>query len=220
MKKEFLSTASHELLDGLNSIHSSVEIVADGTLGELNDRQKNFLDRSMSAIRKLGTLMRDLSEYQKLEADLIPFKTERVGLNDLVAQAVKRFEPEAAAKGLTLACEMAEESFVNADGAKISSVLDRLLRNAIAFGKNSVTIRKIEQKGLVGVSIRDKGCGIHPDNLPKLFHPFPKIGDKTHGGSGLGLSLSRLIVEKMGGRTGIESVEGEGTTVYFLLPKT
>lgn len=224
LRSDFASMVSHELRTPLAVIKESVAIVEDGTAGDLNPEQKDFLGTAKKNVDRLTRLINAVLDYQKLDSQRAAFHLEPCGVNKLILETQKGFDLVAKAKKLELATELAEGlPEVPADKDRIASVLINLVNNAIKFtDKGRIVIRTAKEgENAVRVSVEDQGIGIREEDLPKLFISFSQIssaGERKTGGTGLGLAISRKIVEAHKGRIGVESEVGRGSTFYFILP--
>lgn len=224
LKSEFASMVSHELRTPLTAIKGGLSIVYNDAAGNLSANQKHFLEISDKNIDRLTRLVNNVLDYQKLQSGLIEFNMTETDLNELVTNTMKDFEPIAANKNLKLKTELqADLPKCALDGDKITQVLTNLLNNAVKFSeKGTITIKTARwDPNAVRVSVEDEGAGIEEKDLPKLFQTFSQITNQANlkkGGSGLGLAISKGIVEGYGGRIGVESAYGKGSTFYFILP--
>ncbi|MFT5207894.1 MAG: PAS domain S-box-containing protein [Candidatus Omnitrophota bacterium] len=223
-KSEFISMVSHELRTPLMVIKESVSLVYDGIAGDVNADQKDFLVTAKNNVDRLGRLINDVLDFQKLDSNLMTFVIEEHSINEVVREVGEGFKLALGKKDLSLELELQSElPNVNFDSDRIIQVLTNLLNNAAKFSDKG-PIHLITQRlgdNAVKVSVRDEGIGIKEGDLDKLFKSFSQIstdaGRKT-GGTGLGLVLCKKILEEHGGQIGVESIFGEGTTFYFVLP--
>jgi signal transduction histidine kinase len=223
MKSEFTSMVSHELRTPLTVIKESVAIVEDGTAGPVNEEQRDFLLTAKRNIDRLARLINNVLDYQKLEAGRMELHFEEAELQSLVRDASAGFALTARNKGLDLRMAL-DDGLPKArvDKDKISQVLANFLNNALKFtDKGSITVRAAAENGCVRVSVEDTGPGIRREDYERLFKSFSQLSSGTErktGGTGLGLAISKKIIEAHGGRIGLESEPGKGTTFYFTLP--
>ncbi|MBI3554306.1 MAG: response regulator [Elusimicrobia bacterium] len=225
MKNEFIANVSHELRTPLSVVIGYAETLKDGGLGELSAAQykavDSILSRSVQLLETLNRILR-LRESHEGKQQLWLKPVELVGFLKLQAGANPR---ERERKAITVAASLPqEEAWVLADRDKLSEVLSNLLSNAFKFAPEKSTARlslKIENDRAV-VSLQDEGAGIAPEMLPRLFESFSAAiqgPTRRHAGLGLGLPLSKQIIEQHGGRIWLESgAGGRGTTAFFTLP--
>ena len=223
IKSLFVSTVSHELRTPLTTMKEGVSIVLDGIAGEINDKQRHFLDIAKRNIDRLSRLINDVLDFQKLEAGKMEVDMQRNDMNKVIEDVIETMASSANEKGLELIAKLDETMpMVNFDRDRIIQVLTNLVDNAIKFTeKGKITIATTGGDDTVRISVRDTGPGMKKEDLPKLFREFEQLSDSNErktGGTGLGLSISRKIVEKHNGKIWAESEFGKGTTFYFELP--
>ncbi|MCX5707751.1 MAG: ATP-binding protein [Candidatus Omnitrophica bacterium] len=221
-KSKFISVVSHELRTPLTSIKEGINIVLDGSAGEVNDEQKDFLATAKRNVDRLARLINDVLDFQKLESGKGQFTVQENALNDVVNEVYQSMSPAVKAKGLDffITCDQTAGK-LRFDRDKIIQVLTNLVNNAMKFTeKGSVTITTSRMKNWVYVCVEDTGPGMKQEELDKLFQSFQQFGDERvrKGGSGLGLAISREIVEKHFGKIWAESVFGKGSKFIFTLP--
>ncbi len=220
LKSEFIATASHELRTPLTSVQMGVHLLLERTVGELNDRQVEVLSACREDCDRLDNLMRDLLDLSKIEAGESKPELELVKTNDLIDAAVEELRPQVEAKGLTFKVEApAELPDVNVDRSQVERVLSNLVVNAIRYTKQGeIKISALPWGNFVAVSVSDTGAGIPHDYLPHIFDKFVQVPGAPTGGAGLGLAISRLIVEGHGGQISAQSEPEKGSTFTFTLP--
>jgi Amt family ammonium transporter len=225
LKYAFTSMVSHELRTPLAAIKEGIDIVRDGTAGTLNEDQKDFLASAIRNVDRLGRLINDVLDYQKLDSGRMEFNMKEHNVNDLVRESQISMESLAQNQGIELGLTLEENlpKFL-LDRDRIIQVLFNLINNAIKFTETgSITLVTAREANGVRVSVRDTGIGIRADDIPRLFHSFSQIDDgaqRRTGGTGLGLAISKEIVVRHGGRIWAESVFGRGSTFSFSLPAT
>jgi signal transduction histidine kinase len=220
-KTEFLATVSHELRTPLTSIKGGLEMINSGALGELPEKMSRPLEIAVKNTRKLASLVDDLLLLQSAESGKLSFKFESVDIDELVAQTVERFMPfaESAKVGITVESKQ-DGSLVKCDANRIEQVITNLLSNAAKFSneQGDITI-SIEKMGdSVRVSVADNGIGIPDGSDAKIFEEFGQLDSsdtRKFQGTGLGLNISKRIVEAHGGQIGYTSILGEGSTFFF-----
>ena len=223
LKSEFIATASHELRTPLTSVQMAVHLLLEGATGGLTEKQRELLQACKEDCERLERLMRDLLDLSRIEAgkhmpQLVPTR-----VSALVAASADPLRAQAEAKGLSLAAEVSPDlPFVLADPAQIERVLTNLLSNALRHTDPGGTIRvtAVRRQGHVAVSVRDTGHGIPPEYLAHIFEKFIRVPDAPSGDAGLGLAISKRIVEAHGGKIVAQSEVGRGTTFTFTLPIT
>jgi len=224
IKSDFASMVSHELRTPLTVIKESVAIVYDGTAGELNPDQKDFLGTAKKNVDRLARLINNVLDYQKLESDFMEFIKVPRDINQIVEEVGQSFKLPLTNKGVQLELDLQPDlPILMLDKDKIIQVLTNLINNAMKFqDKGAITlITEREGENAVKVSVKDEGIGIKEEDLDKLFKSFSQITTGTArqtGGTGLGLALSKKIVANHNGRIGVTSVYGKGSVFYFVLP--
>ena len=221
-KNEFLSRMSHELRTPLAAILGFSELLATRDLGEKPDEWARMIH---VAGEHLLTLVDEIMDLSRIEAGTVGISTEAVSLGPLVEEAFQLMRPVAAGHDITLFdpvfTEATGAAYVLADRQRLTQVVINLISNAIKYNRHrgTVTVEAEEDGGRIRLSVADTGAGIDPDQLPRLFTPFDRLDAAASGidGTGLGLALSRRLVEAMGGRIGVRSRRGIGTTFWVEL---
>jgi signal transduction histidine kinase len=217
-RRGLVAAASHDLRTPLASLRLLVEAIDDGVAGEDRDR---YLAEIRTHVAVLSDLIDDLFELSRIEAGDVAWTMRRVELGDLIGDTVAAFRTAAEEHGVHLAAELPEGKVVaEADAEKVQRVLFNLIQNAIRHtpADGSVTVRAKGGSGGVEVEVADSGEGIPTDEGERVFEAFYR-GERSRGedGAGLGLAISRAIVEAHGGRIWLEDAE-PGTRVRFTLP--
>jgi len=224
MKANFVANISHELRTPLTHVKGYLELLITESLGGISKEQRHALQVTQRATSKLESIIEDLIMFSLASRGEMSMKLDKVNIRRLITLAAKSASPKAEERGvqvLVSALETASE--VQADPEKIGWVINQLLDNGIKFtptGGSVVVSLKEEGRNLVLVSVTDTGIGIPPSRLKEVFEPFHQLdGSSTrhYGGTGLGLSLVRQIVEAHGSLLDVQSVEGKGSTFKFPL---
>jgi NtrC-family two-component system sensor histidine kinase KinB len=220
LKSEFIATASHELRTPLTSVQMGVHLLLEGALGELTDSQNEVLQACRQDCERLDKLMRDLLDLSKIEAGESQPQLAAVSARDLLIKSVKELRPQVEAKGLELIIDAPVElPLVMVDRLQIERVISNLVINALRHTKiGEIKISAEQRDNHVAVSVRDTGSGIPAEYLPHIFDKFVQVPDALTGGAGLGLTISKSIVETHGGQISVQSQVGMGTTFTFTLP--
>lgn len=224
MKDEFLSNVSHEFKTPLTSIRGYSQLVLDGTLGDINDQQKKAMDTVIRNSDRLRRLVDSLLYLSRAQVGRMRYYFEKLQLAELINNCVHDQLLQAKNKGISLQTDIEDVPPVRGDKDKLTDVLTNLIDNALKFtsehGRVTVSARKISEG--VHIEVKDTGIGIPADHIPQLFQRFYQVdssASRRYGGTGLGLYISRTIVEAHGGKIWIESEEGKGTTVHVELPQ-
>jgi len=220
IKSDFIATASHELRTPLTSVQMGVHLLLEGTLGELNDGQNEVLQACRQDCERLDKLMRDLLDLSRIEAGESQPQLALVRARDLIATITEELRPQVETKGLELRVELSLDcQYLEIDRTQIERVITNLVSNAIRHTKHGqIKISAEQRDNHIGVSVSDTGSGIPTDYLPHIFDKFVQVPDAPTGGAGLGLTISKSIVESHGGQISVQSQVGRGTTFTFTLP--
>jgi PAS domain S-box-containing protein len=220
-KSEFLSRMSHELRTPMNSVLGFAELLwMDGVAGE----QRDHVGQIRRSGRHLLDLINEVLDLSRIEAGHMTISSEPVQLRAAVVEAIEMIAPEAASRGISLEPEYGaiSDSYVHADQQRLKQVLLNLLSNAVKYNRRGGSVRvgcAYSDGGAPSVTIADTGPGIPEDRLDRLFSPFDRLGAEQgpEEGTGLGLALSKRLVELMEGRLWAESEVGNGTTFWLEL---
>jgi PAS domain S-box-containing protein len=220
LKSDFIATASHELRTPLTSVQMGVHLLLEGAVGELSDKQTEVLQACRQDCERLDKLMQDLLDLSKIEASEEKPQLVSLPASDLIETAAEGLRLQVEAKGLGFRIETpADLPLVSADRAQIERVIRNLVTNAIRHTKRGEIGVSVERRGdFVAVSVSDTGSGVPREYLPHVFDKFVQVPGATTGGAGLGLSISRSIVEAHGGQISGQSELDQGTTFTFTLP--
>lgn len=226
LKSSFIASVSHELRTPLVAIEKSVSLMLNRETGDITPTQEQFLSIADRNLKRLTRLINDLLDMSKLEAGKMELKAEPSSLEKAINDSVEGLLSWANTKSVNIERKIAREiPQVNMDSDRIIQVLTNLIGNAIKFVPKSgqiVVEAKLATAGSeVEVSVQDNGIGISPENLPRVFDKFYQVGERASqdiSGTGIGLSISREIVELHGGKIRAESEKGRGARFTFTLP--
>lgn len=225
MKSDFISLVSHELRTPLTSIIGFVSFILDGKAGAINERQRNSLARVQRQSKRLAALINDLLDISRIESGRIQMDQTPISVLEIVTQRIEEIRPQADEKAIQLALTAPESvPDILGDEARMGQVFTNLIGNAIKFTPNNGEVSvKVEADGnLLHVEVIDTGPGIPPEERQKIFDKFYQLSDistRQQGGSGLGLSISKSIVEAHGGKLWIDDGnQGKGSNFQFVLP--
>jgi signal transduction histidine kinase len=226
LKSQFLATVTHELRTPLHSIISYGSFLLEGYVdGELTVEQQEHIQFMVRRGEDLSRLVDDMLDLSKIEADKLEIKVEPLRLEQSLQDVLSELKQMAGGKGLALTLEMEEElPMALADSSRIHQVLVNLVSNALKFTeKGGVTIRcaLLDRYDMLRISVSDTGIGISPAALDYIFEAFRQADGSTtrrFGGTGLGLTIARKLIELQGGEVAVESIVGQGSTFSFTLP--
>jgi signal transduction histidine kinase len=223
-KSEFLANMSHELRTPLNAIIGFSEVLLQRMFGELNDRQAEYLQDIVSSGRLLLSLINDILDLSKVEAGRMELELTPFSLVAALNNAVTLVRERAQSHGIKLELEVAPElDTVVADERKLKQVIVNLLSNAVKFTPDggTVRLRAERENGEIRLAVEDTGIGIAPADQARVFEEFQQASHRTERsreGTGLGLTLSKRMVELHGGTIRLESEVGKGSTFTVALP--
>jgi len=224
-KTEFLSSMSHELRTPLNAILGFSQLLESDPEYPLNEIQQESVDYISSGGKHLLNLINEVLELSAIEAGKINISIESINLRNIVNDCLLLVQNTATQKNITInILNDDQDTVLQADNTKFKQVLLNLFSNAIKYNKDNGSLNidwsLVENQNLVNIRIIDTGLGISKDNQEIVFSPFNRLG-KEHSvieGTGIGLVVTKNLVELMDGTMGFNSVEGEGTTFWIQLP--
>ena len=224
-KSAFLANMSHELRTPLNGIIGFSELLIDEKAGPLNERQREYLGDVLNSGRHLLRLINDVLDLSKVEAGRMELHPETFNLHETIAEVCSVLTPSASKRNITIRPEIsAELGRVTLDRHKFMQVLYNLLSNGVKFNGDGGEVRvlaQFENPGQLLLQVTDSGMGISREDMPKLFVEFQQLDSsatRRHGGTGLGLALTKKIVEFLGGTIEVSSAWQQGSTFSVHLP--
>lgn len=218
-RRELVGDLTHELRTPLTVIHGYLEGLSDADI----EPTPELYERLMRETKRLQRLVNDMQELSKAEAGYLPIRLTRVQLYPLLVSLVERFSEQLLEDGPAIALKcLPSLPAVSADSDRAEQVLVNLLGNAISYTENgTITLNAWQDNRWVWVAVSDTGAGIAPEDLPHIFERFWRAGSERLRGSrgtGIGLAISKRLVELQGGRIEVESELGKGSTFRFCLP--
>jgi len=222
LKDDFLHSITHDLRNPMTSIRGFIRFLYDGVAGPINEQQKKMLETMDRASFKLLNMINDILDLAKLEAGRMELNIEKTDLIKLITSVLELLQPQYTRKNIKMTfIPPKDEIVINADSKLLERVYINLIGNAIKFtpeeGKITVGIEDYDNKILSYV--QDTGEGIPKEYLDKIFEKFGQVKNKAKGGTGLGLTICKYIIEAHNGKIWVESELGKGSKFIFELPK-
>ncbi len=233
-KSEFVSFVAHELKTPMTAIRGYADLLRSGVVGPLNDNQRNFLDVIRANVERMAALVSDLADISRIEAGQLRLNFQRVAVPKAVEEVVRSLGPQIEAKGQHLILEVPEDlPDVWADPIRLVQILTNLVSNAHKYTPEGGTIRikaalsanEWDPDGppqVIHIAVEDTGLGIHPEEQSRIFQRFFRSENdrdaKEQPGTGLGLYITKNLVEMQGGKIWFESEYRQGTTFHFTVP--
>ena len=223
LKSKFLASMSHELRTPLNAIVGFSDLLADGTPGQLNDKQKRFVNHIKQGSSHLLQLINDILDLSKIEAGQLELHREDFLVSDALPEVLSTIRPLAMAKNIHVEQVLEADYSVHADRVRFKQILFNLLSNAVKFtprdGKISIECRQPGNQ--VSLSVTDTGIGIRLEDQQVVFEEFRQVeanSEAAQQGTGLGLAITKRLVEQQDGRISVQSELGKGSRFTFTLP--
>lgn len=222
-KTEFLSIASHELRSPMTPMKAQLQMLINGYFGELNEKQKQSLEIITRNADRLDNIIVDFLEISRIEAARLNFNFVETNIEKVIRDTVQLWEAYVRGKNIEIIVVTEKLPNIETDPDRINQVLRNLINNAIKFSfENSKIEVSAKLNGdCILFSVKDYGCGLSPENQIRIFEPFYQVENaniRKLGGTGLGLTICRGIVESQKGKIWVESVLGKGSKFYFTLP--
>ncbi len=223
LKSEFLASMSHELRTPLNSIIGFADVLLEGLDGDLNERMEEDVRLIRDSGRHLRELIGDILDMSKIEAGRMELRYEEIDMRQMANDVIATAAPLAETKNLQLYCNISDDvDIVEADRTRLRQVMWNIIGNAIKFTeKGHVALNMQMQNNNLLVSIEDTGIGIKEENIHIVFEQFRQIDgnlNRSVGGTGLGMPITKKLIELHGGEIWIESAAGRGSTFWFTIP--
>lgn len=226
-KSEFITVAAHQLRTPLVGIKWALETINKKELGDLNEQQRAIVLEAYKTAERLSNIIDNLLNVAQIEEGKFGYQFEKADLVSLTQEVLESYREQAKRYRVKLLFFKPPEILppITMDKNKIALVMQNLVENAIRYnvenGEVRVRIERLSEKPYIQVSVEDTGIGIPPKDLPRLFSKFfraENVLKKETQGSGLGLFIARNIVKRHGGDIWVKSVQGRGSTFYFVLP--
>jgi len=224
MKSEFVSIVSHQLRAPLSNLRWAIELLMSGRLGKIEEPQLDYFRILKDNSNRMGELVKDLLIVSRIEQRILPLHKTEISLNDLIKELISEFEPFVRASNVEIKFEPRENlPKIFTDPSQLKLVVENLLDNAIRYikEKGKAEIKLKEQDDEIYFEIKDTGVGIPKKDQKYIFQKFFRSANVLRyqtQGTGLGLYITKAIVERMGGKIWFKSEEGKGSTFWFTLP--
>lgn len=223
LKSDFLANMSHEFRTPLNAIIGFSDMLLSENYGDLNEKQKKFMGNISVSGRHLLTLVNDILDHSKIESGKMNLDYEFFDINQTIHETVSVLKDLSSRKNLTIETNLEDNIIINADISKFKQILYNLIINAIKFTEEngSIIINTTLDNDSIKIEIIDTGIGIPANNRDKIFQKFSQLEaayTKKQEGTGLGLALTKKLVEMHGGQIDFDSKDGKGSRFWFVLP--
>ncbi|MDD2697088.1 MAG: ATP-binding protein [Candidatus Pacebacteria bacterium] len=227
IKTEFVSLAAHQLRTPLSAIKWTLRMLLDGDLGEISKEQREFLDKTYQSNERMINLINDLLDVTRIEEGRYLYKPVLSAFENVVQFVVNSYQDEVKRKNITLEFKKPRTKLprITIDVEKVRLAIQNLLDNAVRYtpsgGKITISLESLNEGKEIQLSIKDTGVGIPEDQKERVFTKFFRAANVMRmetEGSGLGLFITKNIIEAHGGKIWFESKEGEGTTFFFSIP--
>jgi signal transduction histidine kinase len=224
-KAEFLSITSHELRTPITPLKAQLQMLQQEYFGKLTEKQKESLKIILRNTERLNKIIEDFLEISRIEAARLKFTFRKTNLHETVNETIKFMEGFAAEKNIKFVVTTEEFPDIEVDPDRISQVLRNIIHNAIKFSPSGsiIEIRTELKTNHVQFSVKDQGIGLKSEDQISVFEPFYQVDgglNRKLGGTGLGLTICRGIIEAQKGKIWVESKSGYGSTFYFTIPLT
>ncbi|MDT5061011.1 MAG: hypothetical protein QOH63_1470 [Acidobacteriota bacterium] len=223
-KSEFMSLISHELRTPLNAIIGYAQMLADGFSGELNEQQQGDVKTVVDSADRLLRMVEDTLDLARIDAERFPVYMDSIALDEVINRAMGSVQSLAEVKGLDIKTHISPDApTIRTDPERVRQVLTNLLSNSVKFtdsGSIRINVEAVETGG-IQINVEDTGIGFDTAAFPHIFDEFRQADGSTtraHGGTGLGLAVSKRLVERLGGTIGVTSTPGLGSVFWVRLP--
>ncbi len=223
-KASFLAVMSHELRTPLNAVVGFTELLQAEVSGPLTDMQRKHLERIRAGTTHLIQIIEEILTFSRAEAGREEVYLQPVSVADLVSKTAALVRPMAGEKGLAFSVSVSDDlPPIETDSRKLRQILLNLLSNAVKFtDRGGVQLQASDEEGELCISVKDTGSGIEPSEIERIFEPFRQVDQSSRrrvGGTGLGLAVTRQLVDLLDGTIEVESTPGEGSTFTVRLPR-
>lgn len=223
-KTKFVSVVTHELRIPMTSIKGYTDLLRAGAVGPVNEQQASFLNVIRNNVERMSVLVSDLSDISHIETGRMRLDIKKISLPDYIDETLRNLAQKFQEKNQAVQVDIAQDlPQIQADPIRVVQVLANLVNNACKYTPDGgrISLRALAEGEMVKVEVSDTGIGISPGDQEKLFTQFFRSEDtavREQQGWGLGLNITKRLVEAMGGEIGVQSVIDEGSTFWFTLP--
>jgi len=223
MKNNFLGIATHDLRSPIGTIHMAVTFLRDSYSLLSDQERQTILEDMMKQSSYMLDLLDDLLDVTRIESGKLDLHLELIDLPDFLAESVQRHDRMATPKGTQVLLDSAPPGTISADRLRLRQVMDNLISNAVKFSPAGSTVRVYAEQldSEWRISVQDEGPGIPPEERELLFQDFSRLSARPTGGersTGLGLAITRRVIEAHGGQIDVDSIPGQSATFWFTLP--
>ena len=227
LKSDFISIAAHQLRTPITGISWSFDMLKDESVGTLTDKQKEIIALANDAINEMKSTIEDLLEAAKIEEGKSEYNFQLLQLEPIINEVISMYKPKCQEKNIKIIFNKPANPIplLSLDKEKIKIAIQNIIDNSIKYnvqnGEVRINIQKLTDKPYIQVDIEDTGIGIPAKDLPNMFNKFfrsDNVIKQDTRGTGLGLHVTKNIIENHGGKIWIESIEKRGTTIHFVLP--
>jgi len=230
-KSEFLSSMSHELRTPMNAIIGFGEMIQHGSVGKINRQQKEYMNYILQSGQHLLNLINDVLEFSKIEGGVISINPEDISVIDAINEAIDQLKIKAAQKNISINMNTNETNkhlsvcAIYADPLRFRQVMVNIISNAIKYNREGGKVDILfscDDGDAIRISISDNGDGISKDVQSQVFQPFNRLGREAGPieGTGIGLAITKDLVERMDGKIGLDSAPGMGATFWVEFPRS
>ena len=223
MKRDFINIVSHQMRTPLSSLRWAVEFITSGKLDHIEEKYGSYIDIIKEDVEVMGRLIEEFLTVSRIEDKSLLFKKEKFSLSKMIDSLISEFKPFCEARNVKLEVEKEDIPEIISDSQKVRVVIENLIDNAIKYSKEKGMIKIfIKKQGRnVYVGVKDTGVGIPREEQKYIFQKFYRsrnVNELQTKGSGLGLYITKSIVESLGGKIGFSSEENKGSLFWFTIP--